>query len=93
MKGMSLNLKILFLPTLFFILSTGFGFSQAVPDLVDQMGYADSILVNGKIVTMDDRSIVPDSPGNIVQAMAIKGKKKSAATAPSVSSSVGLLAA
>ena len=75
MREMSLNHKNLILSALFIILSTGFGLSQAVPDLVDQMGYADSILVNGKIVTMDDRSIVPNSPGNIVQAMAIKGKK------------------
>src|SRR5687767_1251506 len=48
---------------------------QAIPPLVSQMGHADMILVNGKIVSMDDRSTTPDTPGNIHQAMAIKGKK------------------
>ena len=57
-----------------FFLCHGLGFSQ-VPDLVAQQGYADTLLVHGKIVSMDDRSIVPDTPGNIYQAMAVKGKK------------------
>ena len=52
-----------------------FGFSQQLPDLVAQQGYADMILTNGKIVSMDDRSIIPDTPGNIYEAMAIKGKR------------------
>ncbi|MBI4456388.1 MAG: amidohydrolase family protein [Acidobacteria bacterium] len=51
------------------------GLSQARPALVDEQGYADIVLFNGKIVSMDDRSIVPDSPGHIFEAMAIKGKK------------------
>ncbi|MEE8348209.1 MAG: amidohydrolase family protein [Acidobacteriota bacterium] len=51
------------------------GLSQSRPALVDEMGWADTVLVNGKIVSMDDRSIVPDTPGNIYQAMAIKGKR------------------
>lgn len=75
MRGNLVNSKILVLPGLFIILMTGIGISQEVPALVDEMGYADTILVNGKIATMDDRSIVPNTPGNIVQAMAIKGKK------------------
>jgi predicted amidohydrolase YtcJ len=50
------------------------GFSQEIPDLVAQQGYADTIVINGKIVSMDDRSIVPNTPGNIYQAMAIKDK-------------------
>ncbi|MDA2935440.1 hypothetical protein MYX82_14040, partial [Acidobacteria bacterium AH-259-D05] len=61
---------ILFLVGSFHIL----GFSQ-VPDLVAEQGYADMIVVNGKIVSMDDRGITPNTPGNIYQAMAIKGKK------------------
>ncbi len=56
-------------------LSHGPGLSQQLPDLVLEQGYADMVLVNGKIVTMDDRSTVPDTPGHIYQAMAIKGKK------------------
>ncbi len=51
----------------------GFGFSQQLPELIANQGYADTILVNGKIVTMDDRSSVPDTPGHIFEAMAIKG--------------------
>ncbi len=51
------------------------GFSQQIPTLVAEQGYADSILVNGKIVTLDDRSDAPNTPGTIVEAMAIKGKK------------------
>ena len=49
--------------------------AQQLPPLVAEQGYADLVLVNGKIVTMDDRSYTPDSPGNIVEAMAVKGKK------------------
>ncbi len=57
------------------LLCHGYGFSQQVPDLVLEQGYADMVLVNGKIVTMDERRYVPDVPGHIVEAMAIKGKK------------------
>jgi len=49
--------------------------SQSRPALVDEMGYADTLLVNGKIVSMDDRSSVPDSAGHIFEAMAIKGER------------------
>jgi hypothetical protein len=51
------------------------GLSQDYTALVEDMGYADTILVNGKIVSMDDRSIVPNTPGNIFESMAIKGKR------------------
>ena len=54
---------------------SGVGWAQSRPALVDQMGYADLVLINGKVVSMDDRSITPETPGNIYQAMAIKGKK------------------
>jgi predicted amidohydrolase YtcJ len=50
------------------------GFSQLHP-LVAEQGYADSILFNGKIVTMDDWSTVPNTPGTIVNSMAIRGKR------------------
>jgi predicted amidohydrolase YtcJ len=55
----------------------GFGpvLAQQLPDLVAAQGYADMILVNGKIVSMEDRSTTPNTPGQIVQAMAIKGKR------------------
>jgi predicted amidohydrolase YtcJ len=57
------------------IVVSSLGFSQQIPDLVAEQGYADSVLVNGKIVSMDDRSNTPNTSGNIYQAMAIKGKK------------------
>ncbi len=50
------------------------GFSQLHP-LVAEQGYADSILMNAKIVTMDDWSTVPNTPGTIVASMAIKGER------------------
>ncbi len=49
--------------------------AQQVPPLVGRLGYSDIILTNGKIVSMDNRSNVPDTPGHIYEAMAIKGKK------------------
>jgi predicted amidohydrolase YtcJ len=70
--------KNLFTISLLFVvgtLSLEAGFSQNPPALVHEMGYADTLLVNGKIVTMDDRSAVPNSPGHTFEAMAIKGKK------------------
>ncbi|MCH7804698.1 MAG: amidohydrolase family protein [Acidobacteria bacterium] len=56
-------------------LQLGVGLAQQLPLLVARQGYADIILTNGKIVTMDDRSNVPNTPGNIFESMAIKGKK------------------
>jgi len=50
-------------------------FSQQVPDLVAEMGYADLVVSNGKLVSMDDRSSTPNTQGTIYQAMAIKGKR------------------
>ena len=57
------------------LLMHGFGLSQQIPAAVAQYGYADTVLTNGKIVTMDDWSIVPNTPGHIFQSMAIKGDK------------------
>ncbi len=57
------------------LLHSGIAWSQDLPLLVARQGYADLVLTSGKIVTMDDRSSVPDTPGNIVEAMAIKGKR------------------
>ncbi len=51
------------------------GLAQQLPLLVARQGYADIILTNGKIVSMDDRSNIPNTPGNIAEAMAIKGKR------------------
>ncbi|MFB3141961.1 MAG: hypothetical protein ACE1Z2_04040, partial [Acidobacteriota bacterium] len=63
--------------TVLFLLgvSSGPGLAQQLPELVAEQGYADLVLINGKIVTMDDRSITPNSPGQTVEAMAIKGKR------------------
>ncbi|MEE8349235.1 MAG: hypothetical protein V3R94_06680, partial [Acidobacteriota bacterium] len=57
------------------LLFQGTGLSQQVPELVEEHGYADMIVTNGKIVSMDDWSTTPDTPGNIYQSLAIKGKK------------------
>ena len=57
------------------LLFQGVGFSQQIPELVAEHGYADMVVTNGKIVSMDDWSTTPDTPGNIYQSMAIKGKK------------------
>jgi hypothetical protein len=49
--------------------------AQQLPDLVGQQGYADLVLFNGKVVSMEDRSTIPNTTGRIVDAMAVKGKK------------------
>ncbi|MEE2822407.1 MAG: amidohydrolase family protein [Acidobacteriota bacterium] len=49
--------------------------AQQLPALVAQQGYADLVLVNGKIVSMEDRSTTPGTTGRVVDAMAIKGKR------------------
>ncbi len=56
---------------LFFQLSSAFG--QLAPE-VAQMGYADTLFVNGRVVSMDDVSS-STSVGTIYQAIAIKGDK------------------
>ncbi|MEE2840062.1 MAG: amidohydrolase family protein [Acidobacteriota bacterium] len=45
--------------------------SQQLPELVSRHGYAETIFINGKIVSMDDTSISSE-PGNIYQALAVK---------------------
>ena len=50
-------------------------YGQILHPQVASQGYADLILVNGNVVSMDDRTIVPNTPGNIYQAMAVKGKR------------------
>ena len=42
-----------------------------LPELVSRHGYAETIFINGKIVSMDDASTSSD-PGNIYQALAVK---------------------
>ncbi|MCH7803043.1 MAG: amidohydrolase family protein [Acidobacteria bacterium] len=56
-------------PLLLFQLSSAFG--QLAPE-VAKFGYADTIFVNGKIVSMDDRSSSANA-GNIYQGIAVKG--------------------
>ena len=48
--------------------------AQQLPPEVAQYGYADTIFVNGKVVSMDDDSR-STSVGNIYQAIAVKGDK------------------
>ena len=67
--------RLLTLSVLLVLAAPTLGLSQDRPPLVEEMGWADTVLMNGKIVSMDDRSIVPNTPGNIYEAMAIKGKR------------------
>ncbi|MCH8321149.1 MAG: hypothetical protein IH790_09360, partial [Acidobacteria bacterium] len=48
--------------------------AQQIPPEVAQHGYADTILVNGKVVSMDDKS-TSSSVGRVYQAVAVKGHK------------------
>ena len=56
---------------LLFQVSGAFG---QVPLEVEQMGFADTVFINGKIVSMDDLS-KSANVGNIYQAIAVKGDK------------------
>ena len=67
--------RIFFTLSLVFLLGFGLVLAQQLPALVAAQGYADMILVNGKIAAMDDRSSTPNSAGQFFQAMAIKGKR------------------
>ena len=48
--------------------------AQQLPPEVEEMGYADTVFLNGKVVSMDDASTSTDV-GNIYQAIAVKGDK------------------
>jgi len=67
------RITLTFLFAILFLPSPAMG--QQLSPLVAEQGYADMILLNGKIVSMDDRSTVPDTSGNVYQSMAIKGKR------------------
>ena len=45
--------------------------AQQLPPEVAQWGYADTIFVNGKVVSMDDAS-TSTNVGNVYQAIAVK---------------------
>ncbi len=67
--------RIFFTLSLLSVLVMGPVMAQQLPELVAKLGYADLVLVNGKIVSMEDRSTTPNSTGRVVDAMAVKGKK------------------
>jgi len=46
---------------------------NTVPEKI--LHYADTIVINGKIVTMDNKEILSDDPGSIFQAMALRDGK------------------
>ena len=48
--------------------------AQQIPLEVAQYGYADTVLVNGKVVSMDDKS-TSSSVGRVYQAVAVKGNR------------------
>ena len=47
---------------------------QQIPPEVAQHGYADTIFINGKVISMDDKSTSTEV-GNIYQALAVKGEQ------------------
>ena len=70
------HLKVFFLrPSVLFgailLSSVVAGYSQQLPELVARHGYAETIFINAKIVSMDDTSASSD-PGTIYQALAVK---------------------
>ena len=69
LKG--LNLVTASLATTILLASVGTAQPQDLPELVKRQGYADTIFVNGKIVSMDDTSISSE-PGTVYQALAVK---------------------
>jgi predicted amidohydrolase YtcJ len=75
--GVYSKIRVLILVLLLAPWSLSRGFAQSAADaeaLVSKNGHADMILVNGKIVSMDDVSIA-STPGKIYQAMAIKNQR------------------
>ncbi len=59
--------------SLLFFFQASHSFAQLVPE-VAEFGYADTIFVNGKVVSMDDESR-STMVGNIYEAIAVKGDK------------------
>jgi len=59
--------------SILFLQSTGL-LAQQLPPEVAKWGYADTIFVNGKVVSMDDAS-TSTNVGNIYQAIAVKGEQ------------------
>ena len=59
------------IPALLFLFQLSSAFGQLAPE-VAKFGYADTIFVNGKIVSMDDWSSSAN-PGSIYQGVAVKG--------------------
>ena len=59
---------------LFLLVEGTASFAQQLPPEVARWGYADTIFVNGKVVSMDDKS--PSTQvGSIYQAIAVKGDR------------------
>ena len=59
--------------SLLFIFQVSPSLAQLAPE-VAEFGYADTIFVNGKVVSMDDESRSTEV-GNIYEALAVKGDK------------------
>jgi predicted amidohydrolase YtcJ len=59
---------------LFLFFEGAASFAQQLPPEVARWGYADTVFVNGKVVSMDDKS-TSTQVGNTYQAIAVKGDK------------------
>ena len=70
-RSISKYLGVWPIPALLFLFQLSSAFGQLAPE-VAKFGYADTIFVNGKIVSMDDWSSSAN-PGSIYQGVAVKG--------------------
>ena len=61
-------------PALLLLFHFSSALAQQLPPEVAQQGYADTLFINGKLVSMDDAS-TSTSVGTIYQAVAVKGDK------------------
>ena len=61
-------------PALLLLFHFSSAWAQQLPPEVAQQGYADTLFINGKLVSMDDASTSTDV-GTIYQAVAVKGDK------------------
>lgn len=52
---------------------SGSPLAQQLPPEVEEMGYADTVFLNGKVVSMDDASTSVEV-GSVYQAIAVKGE-------------------
>jgi len=73
MKQRARQLSVLLMIAIFAIFTASLS-AQTLPPEVAKQGYADSIVINAKVVSMDDWGY-NNNPGHIYEAMAIKNQR------------------